>query len=62
MGGMIPQIAFGRVMHHRIRPVHHGFSYPVFFLRVPLSQWQKAAGRFVPMLEFRQLSPLHGGW
>ena len=56
MGGMIPQIAFGRVMHHRIRPVHHGFSYPVFFLRVPLSQWQRAAGRFLSLDRWNLLS------
>ena len=31
-------IAFGSVMHRRSKPVRHAFSYPVFYLRVPLSQ------------------------
>ena len=33
------KIAFGRVMHQRLRPVRHGFTYPLFFLRVPLREW-----------------------
>jgi hypothetical protein len=33
-----PRIAFGRVMHRRVRPVMHLFSYRLFFLRVPLSR------------------------
>lgn len=36
------QILFGRVFHCRKRPVRHAFTYPVFFLRVPLSQWATA--------------------
>ena len=31
-------IAFGQVMHRRLRPVSHGFAYPVFFLRIPLGE------------------------
>lgn len=33
-----PELCFGRVMHKRLRPVGHLISYPVFFLRVPLSK------------------------
>lgn len=32
-----PEICFGRVMHRRLRPTEHQFSYGVFYLRVPLS-------------------------
>lgn len=42
-----PRIAFGRVMHQRVRPVMHGFSYPVFFLRVPLSQLDALSRRWL---------------
>jgi hypothetical protein len=31
------QLYFGQVMHRRMRPVKNRFVYPVFFLRVPLS-------------------------
>jgi DUF1365 family protein len=30
------RIGFGRVMHQRLRPTCHRFSYPVYFLRLPL--------------------------
>lgn len=36
------QILFGQVFHCRRRPVRHAFRYPVFFLRVPLSDWATA--------------------
>ncbi len=31
------RLLFGRVFHSRRRPVRHAFTYPVFFLRAPLS-------------------------
>ena len=34
---MQPQILFGRVMHRRLRPRENRFTYPVFFLRLPIS-------------------------
>jgi uncharacterized protein len=40
---MEPSIGFGRVAHHRARPVRHRFVYPVFFLRVPLSRLDRLA-------------------
>jgi DUF1365 family protein len=39
-----PRLLFGRVAHFRKRPAHHGFVYPVFALRVPLSQIDALAG------------------
>jgi uncharacterized protein len=33
-----PGIVFGEVMHRRLRPAEHRFTYPVYFLRLPLSQ------------------------
>ncbi len=32
----VPEICTGRVMHKRLRPALHQFSYAVFFIRVPL--------------------------
>ena len=32
----VPQLFVGRVMHSRVRPVRNRFSYPVFFVRLPL--------------------------
>lgn len=51
-----PLIAFGRVMHQRLRPVRHGFSYRVFFLRVPLSQWDSSARRWLSLDRWNLLS------
>lgn len=44
-----PQIAFGRVVHQRLRPVRHGFGYAVFFVRIPLSQWARARRRWLSL-------------
>lgn len=38
------KLYFGKVMHHRLRPTEHRFVYPVFFMRVPLSDPQSLAG------------------
>ncbi|MBK5106204.1 MAG: DUF1365 domain-containing protein [Burkholderiales bacterium] len=35
---MKPSIVFGEVMHRRLRPAEHRFVYPVYFLRLPLSE------------------------
>lgn len=35
---MSPEIHFGRVMHARLCPRRNAFAYPVFFLRIPLSE------------------------
>ena len=34
--GESPQLFIGHVMHRRLRPAVHAFSYPVFFVRLPL--------------------------
>ena len=41
---MDAKLYFGKVMHHRLRPTEHRFVYPVFFMRVPLSDPQSLAG------------------
>jgi DUF1365 family protein len=41
---MRAKLYFGNVMHHRLRPAEHRFVYPVFFMRVPLSDPQSLAG------------------
>ena len=51
-----PEICFGRVMHHRLRPRAHRFSYPVFFLRVPLSTLARLPNRWLSRERFNLLS------
>ena len=41
---MSPRLLFGRVAHFRKRPAHHGFAYPVFCLRVPLTKIDELSG------------------
>jgi DUF1365 family protein len=41
---MRPSLYFGEVMHLRLRPAKNRFVYPVFFLRVPLSDPQSLRG------------------
>lgn len=56
MEALRPQIVFGRVMHQRLRPVRHRFDYRVYFLRVPLSQWDRATGRWLSLDRWNLLS------
>ena len=44
---MRTRIVFGHVVHRRLRPVRHAFAYPVFFLRVPLSQLDRLGCRWL---------------
>ncbi len=44
MVSALPSLVFGRVAHFRKRPVRHGFAYPVFYLRVPLSNIDALSG------------------
>lgn len=37
-----PALMVGHVMHRRLRPTVHAFVYPVFFVRLPLSQLAQA--------------------
>jgi DUF1365 family protein len=39
---MSAELLTGRVMHRRLRPVQHHFSYGVFFLRLPLTRLETA--------------------
>ena len=41
---MDAQLYFGEVMHLRLRPAQNRFVYPVFFLRIPLSNPQSVCG------------------
>ena len=36
-----PLIGFGQVRHTRLRPRHHAFAYPTFFLMLPLRQLEQ---------------------
>jgi len=51
-----PEICTGRVMHQRLRPHPHRFSYPVFFLRVPLSALDALPNRWFSHDRFNLLS------
>ena len=51
-----PSIAFGHVVHQRLRPVRHGFAYPVFFLRVPLSRIEGLSRRWLSVDRWNLLS------
>lgn len=48
----IPQLIRGDVMHHRLRPAEHRLSYPVFFLRLPLSQLSGLPALGLPINRF----------
>lgn len=39
---MSAELLTGTVMHRRLRPVENRFSYPVFFLRLPLTRLEQA--------------------
>lgn len=51
-----PAIAFGHVMHERLRPVRHRFQYRVFFLRVPLSSLDGLRLRWLSVDRFNVFS------
>lgn len=51
-----PELIFGRVMHRRLLPVGHTFSYDVFYLRVPLSQIATMSNRWFSVDRFNLLS------
>ena len=52
----LPEICLGKVMHRRLRPATHQFSYGVFFLRLPLSQWSDVGNRWFSVNRFNLLS------
>jgi uncharacterized protein len=51
-----PEICLGRVMHRRLRPVTHQFSYGTFFVRVPLSTLSELPNRFFSLNRFNLMS------
>ena len=51
-----PELCFGEVVHQRLRPAEHHFSYRVFFLRIPLSRLDELANRWLSRERFNLLS------
>lgn len=51
-----PELCEGWVIHRRLRPRPHAFSYRVFYLRVPLSQASEIANRWLSCDGFNLLS------
>lgn len=53
-----PLIGFGEVRHTRLKPVHHAFNYPTYFLMLPLRSLQQfgagalAHNRWAPLSFF----------
>ncbi len=43
-----PQLGFGQVRHARLRPVAHTFTYPTFFLLLPLRAMRSEGNGAVP--------------
>ena len=52
------ELLTGRVVHSRLRPVEHRFTYRVFFLRLKLSELESAANAFFSLNRFN-LSSFH---
>lgn len=51
-----PTLLVGHVMHKRLRPTVHGFVYPVFFVRLPLSRLDAASHGLFSVDRFNALS------
>lgn len=51
-----PTLLVGHVMHKRLRPTVHGFVYPVFFVRLPLSRLHEAGNALFSVDRFNALS------
>lgn len=50
------ELCVGRVMHKRLRPVVHPFSYSVFFLRITVSRFNEIGNRWLSRDRFNLLS------
>ena len=50
-----PLIGFGQVRHTRLKPVHHAFAYPTYFLMLPMRSLQR---RPAPALVRNHWAPL----
>lgn len=53
---VLPELCVGDVVHHRLRPTVHHFSYKVFFLRIPLSRLEALPNRCLSRERFNLLS------
>ena len=51
-----PELCLGAVVHQRLRPAVHHFSYRVFFLRIPLSRLDALPNRWFARERFNLLS------
>ena len=52
----MPEICIGQVMHRRLRPRRHSFTYRVFFLRIPLSCLDALPNRWLTRDGFNLMS------
>ncbi len=51
-----PSVCFGSVMHARVSPARNRFTYPLFFLRLPLSRLDALGGTLLGIDRPRPLS------
>lgn len=51
-----PSLCEGWVSHLRLRPVRHAFAHRVFFLRVPVSAFERIGNRWLSIRGFNLLS------
>jgi hypothetical protein len=51
-----PRLLIGQVMHRRLRPVVNAFTYPVFFVQLPLADLAAASGPLFSVDRFNLLS------
>lgn len=58
----IVELCHGRVLHKRLRPVEHKFSYGVFFLRIVVSRFDELGNRWLSRDRFNLLSLMTGDY
>lgn len=49
-------IGVGEVLHTRLRPVHHAFRYPTFFVLLPMRHWRHQPAQDLPRNRFGLIS------
>ena len=49
-------IGTGQVRHARLRPVHHRFVYPTYFLLLPMRRWREAPSTALPRNRYGLIS------
>lgn len=55
-----PALCEGWVSHQRLRPARHAFAHKVFFLRVPVSAFDKVGNRWLSLRGFNLLGFIAG--